>query len=165
MDKSIREKEIIIENLKRTLNDRQLQNQNLDEQLNQYKQQLAHIKLNGSNDYEERITRLNKEIETLKTDLSKQIEQNAQQIVSKDINIESFKKDTENMSKKLSELDCVKAELKNSFERIKKLEQEKIESNLEWKRKCEYLENVRARESDAVFREVVESRDQVRDDS
>jgi hypothetical protein len=161
MDKSIRDKELSIENLKRTLNDRQLQNQNLEEQLNQYKQKLSLAKSNTNNEHEERIARLNKEIEMLKSDLSRQIEQNAQQLVNKDINIQSFKQDSESMSRKLSELDYVQVELKNSFERIKRLEQEKMQANLEWKRKCEYLENVRAKESDSVYRQVIESRDQV----
>jgi ABC-type transporter Mla subunit MlaD len=149
------------DNLKKTLNDKTVQCRSLEEQLNHYKHQLSSSKLSTNQQYEEQMDKLNREIATLRNELTRQIEQNAEQIVSKEINIDSFKRDNENMSRKLSELEYLKTELKNSLERVRKLEQEKVDLNAEWRRKYEYLENSKSRESDIVNKQVVESRDQV----
>ena len=161
MDKSIRDKEICIENLKRTLSEEKSQRISLDEQLNQYKTQFKQLNANKANlnqENDEKIARLNSEIEMLRSELEKQIEQNAKQFASKEINLENINQD---LNKKMSELDYAKTELKKNYDHFKKLEHEKVVSNLEWKRKYEYLENVKAKEADEHNRQLIESRDLV----
>lgn len=149
-----------VDNLKRSLNDEKTVRLNLEEQLAQYKAQLKLWnagKFTANEEYEENCAKLRNEIDQLRKELHKQIELNAQQIVSKEINYESLKQDSE---RKLSEMDYLKSELSKSFERIKRLEQNKMDIELDWKRKYDYLESIKAQDTDLTNRKLTESRDQ-----
>lgn len=152
-EKLLGEKEMCIENLKKSLNDERLVKLNLEEQLNEYKFKIKPSNMSSSNENElkSKIEYLNKEIESLKFDLDKQVEINkAKKIVSNDLN-----------QNYLTELDLLKNELKLNLDRINKLEKEKVEINLEWQRKYFNLEKLKVQDSDLINKEIIESREQV----
>jgi predicted nuclease with TOPRIM domain len=101
----------------------------------------------------------------LKLDLNKQSEQKAKETVSKDLSVEELKQTNEklnqNLSKRNEETKSLKSKLNELMTRVNEVEHEKLQSNLDWQHKYQYLENIKAQDSEQFTKQILESRDQV----
>ena len=168
MDRLVREKELSLEKLKQTLNDEQKKCLYLEQQINEYKIQIKHMNISGKEgdkEKENQIVRLNEEIFKLKLDLSNQIELKAKETVSKDISVEELKQSNDklvyNLQKRSEESKTLKAKITEMMTRMNELEHEKLQLNLDWQNKYQYLENIKAQDSEQFTKQILESRNQV----
>jgi chromosome segregation ATPase len=169
MDRHIRDKELSLEKLKTCLSDEQNKCLYLEQQINEYKLQIKHMNLNGKDsdkEKENQITRLNEEIFKLKSDLNQQMEQKAKETVSKDLNVEELKQTNEKLNQHLNkrneETKSLKSKLAEQMTRLNEIEHEKLQLNLDWQNKYQYLENIKAQDSEQFTKQILESRDQVK---
>lgn len=168
MDRSIREKELCVEKLKQTLSDEQNKCLFLEQQISEYKIQIKHSNINSKEADKEKdtqIVRLNEEIFKLKLDLNHQIELKAKETVSLDINVEELRQSNEklnhNLNEKHKETKAFKAKLTEMMTKLNELEHEKLQLNLDWQNKYQFLENIKAQDSEQFTKQILESRDQV----
>ena len=168
MDRSIREKELCVEKLKQTLSDEQNKCIFLEQQISEYKIQIKHSNINSKEADKEKdnqIVRLNEEIFKLKLDLNHQIELKAKETVSLDINVEELRQSNEklnhNLNEKHKETKAFKAKLTEMMTKLNELEHEKLQLNLDWQNKYQFLENIKAQDSEQFTKQILESRDQV----
>lgn len=168
MDRSIREKELCVEKLKQTLSNEQNKCLFLEQQISEYKIQIKPSNINSKEADKEKdtqIVRLNEEIFKLKLDLNHQIELKAKETVSLDINVEELRQSNEklnhNLNEKHKETKAFKAKLTEMMTKLNELEHEKLQLNLDWQNKYQFLENIKAQDSEQFTKQILESRDQV----
>ena len=168
MEKTIREKELCIEKFKISLNNEEKEKRYLEEQINEYKSQIKQINQMNKDlgkDKEKAMLSMHEEITRLKIELNKQIETKAKETVNKDMSLEELKQANQNISKTLSkrneEVEKIKVQLSEFVTRQNELEHDKLQSNLDWQRKYQYLEKMKAKDSEQFTQQILESRDQV----
>lgn len=167
MERAIREKEQCLEKLKVCLSDEQKKCLFLEQQINEHKNQIKRLNLSGKETDKEKdnqIVRLNEKISKLEMDLNSQIELKAKETVSKDWNLEEMKQTNESLNQELSKQNelakSLKTKLTDMMTRMNELEHEKLQINLDWQRRYQSLENVKAKDSEELTKVIIESRDQ-----
>lgn len=167
MDKTIRDKELKIENLKQLLSDEEKTRLYLEEQVNTYKQEIKQLNLNIQDINKEKHlieTNYNEEISKIKHDLNKQIELKAKHEVKIDIGNEELRTENENLrfnlNKIMREMETCKKELSDNLDKITRIENIKTQMNQDWQRRYQLLENIKAQDAEAFTKQVMESRDQ-----
>ena len=169
-DKTIREKEIIIKNLKDTINDEEKKRIFLEQQIEEYRKQIKHLNFNIKqleNKAEVKCADLNQDLNKLKSDLNKEIEEKAKQAVNVDLSLEELNKE-KNVLKSLADsylndIESLKKQVDELIAKQNQLEHEKLEINLDWQRKFNALERLKSKDSEEFTRQIMESRDQALD--
>lgn len=168
MDRTIREKVMCVEKLKLTIADLEKNTAFLEEQIIEYKIQIKHLTLNskeGGKEKEKEILALNEEIFKLKLDLNKEVETKAKHNIKYDLTVEDLKQTSEeankNMVKLKTEIEQLKCKAAEDLSKLNQLEHEKCQLNLDWQQKYQYLERVKAKDSQDFNMQILESRDQV----
>jgi hypothetical protein len=168
MDKTIREKELCVDKLKRMLDEHEKNKIFLEEQINEYKNQIKDLKCNlkeTDQQKEKRIECLNEEISKLKLDLSKHIEVKARHTVTSDLNLVELSKENEflklSLNKLNNDLNDTKNKLNETLTKRDQLENENIKLNKEWQRRYENLERLKSSDSDAFVKQLMDSKSEV----
>ena len=168
MERTIREKGFCIEKLKASLNNEETERRFLEEQISEYKAQIKQINIlnkEALNEKEKSILSLQEEIAKLKLEINRQIELTAKETVSKDLSVEEVRQANQTLNKTLTkrneELEKFKLQLSEALQRQNELEHEKLQQNLDWQRKYQYLEKIKAKDSEQFTQQILESRDQV----
>ncbi len=110
---------------------------------------------------------LNQNLNKLKSDLNKEIEEKAKQAVNIDLSIEELNKE-KNVLKSLvdsylNDIESLKKHVNELTSKQNQLEHEKLEINLDWQRKFNALERLKSKDSEEFTRQIMESRDQALD--
>ena len=161
MDKSIRDHEHKIGNLRQLLDEEEKKKFCLEQQINAYKseiKQLLSAIQDGQSLQESMRAQFDAEIANLKQTMHKEIEINAQQTVRHDLTFDELKVENQQLKFALKhtehDLDSCRRELSQSVN-------DKKEIGQEWERKYQYLERIKGNDTDAFNKQLVESRDQV----
>ncbi len=110
---------------------------------------------------------LNQDLNKLKSDLNKEIEEKAKQAVNVDLSLEELNKE-KNVLKSLADsylndIESLKKQVDELIAKQNQLEHEKLEINLDWQRKFNALERLKSKDSEEFTRQIMESRDQALD--
>lgn len=107
---------------------------------------------------------MNEELARFKSNLSKEMEINAKQIVNNDVTYNELKitvkKLTCELEARLKDMQKLKQSLQDSIEREDKIERGKQQLELDWQKKYEKLEKCKINESDEFLQKLNESREQ-----
>jgi len=168
MDKTIREKELCVDKLRRMLDEQDKNKIFLEEQINEYKNQIKDLKCNlkeTDSQKEKRIECLNEEIGKLKLDLNKHIEVKARHTVTSDLNLFELSRENELLKLSLNKLNNDLNDMKNKFNETlnqkAQLENENIKLSQEWQRRYENLERLKSSDSEAFVKQLMDSKNEV----
>jgi hypothetical protein len=165
LDRGNREKDMCLENLKKSLAEEERLRVSFEKQLEEYRTKRKQLNNDKLSDQEQKIVSLNEEISRLKLELSKQIDLNAKQIVDSDLNVEDLRKnyDTLNLSfkSKLKEVEYLKQQMAVKNEALSKMEKDLVSRDLEWQQRYVYLENLKVHDSDSLSKQLLDSKNKV----
>ena len=166
MDKVIREKSLQVENLKQTLDDSNKQKQYLEQQINEYKIQIKQINTSGQDRDRERdkqVAELNEQIARLRHQLEREVEEKAKAAVTNDLTADELKQKLDQLQREMrqknSDIESLRIKLTEAIEMQKSLEHEKLQINLDWLRKYNNLEKMKAQDGEQFTRDVMAERD------
>lgn len=169
MDRIIREKELCMEKLKLKISEHEQNHTYLEEQITEYKLQIKYLSQSNKEsekDKDKEIIELNEEVFKLKNDLNKEIENKAKDTVQKSMTVEDLRQSNDdllnNLKKRNEEIEHFKSKVADSLNKINELEHEKLQLNLDWERKYQYLEKIKAKDSEEFNMQILDSRDQVK---
>ena len=157
----MRERELCIDKLRATIGELEKTNSFLEQQVLEYKTQIKSLNLSsreGDKETDKQILSLNEEISKLKLELEKQIELKAKEVVKQDFTSVNMQQVNEELKVAVESL---KKKLGDSLSRQNELEHEKLQANLDWQRKYQYLEGIKAKDSEEFTKQILQSRDQV----
>ena len=161
MERAVRERELCIDKLRATNGELEKTNTFLEQQLAEYKTQIKSLNLSsqeGDKEKDKRILSLNEDISKLKIELERHIELKAKEVVRQDLNAVNLQQVNEELR---AAVESLKKKLSDSLSRQNELEHEKLQANLDWQRKYQYLEGIKAKDSEEFTKQILQSRDQV----
>jgi chromosome segregation ATPase len=167
MGKSLIDKDLQIQKLKNLQNDFEAEKKQHELSINDLKQNTKQ-KINNLNETirqkEDLINELNEELTRFKSNLSKEMQLNAKQIVNNDVTFNELKIMVKNLKSELEarlrDMQKLKQSLQDSIEREDKLERDRQQLELDWQKKYEKLEKCKINESDEFLQKLNESREQ-----
>ncbi|XP_063312265.1 coiled-coil domain-containing protein 57 [Pelobates fuscus] len=110
------------------------------------------------------IEKLKGDIETLKTGWDKYISQTSKESVSKDLHVQSMQEEEEKLKAQVAkyqkDIERYQQQLALSVERERLLEQAKLQTELDWQKRCEGVEKAQYQNSEKLIESLTEAKQQ-----